>query len=212
MTDASGDPAAGGRAHTTFDELFRSPQARRDKFLSRLFGLFSEEVVRHWCAVPEAPYDDLGRPTIWDESGTPRYHTLDFTLRDRSTGRTFASEMKCELEFEGYRYLRLVEPGQVVHHKSAAFVKFLRLARDPGALEVRIGGRPTQVDGAVLVWGALTSEGREAVMAEYGLADVLSVEDMVRDLNRWRPAEWQERVADLRGWSGELFDALAHPD
>lgn len=42
-----------------------------------MFGLFSEEVVRHWCAVPEAPYDDLGRPTIWDETGTPRYHTLD---------------------------------------------------------------------------------------------------------------------------------------
>ena len=47
-------------------DFFRSAEPARDKYLSRLFGLFSEEVVRTWCACPEAAYLDLGRPTLRD--------------------------------------------------------------------------------------------------------------------------------------------------
>jgi hypothetical protein len=47
-----------------FPMLFRSSSSARDKFLSRLFGIFSEEIVRIWCRAPDAPYEDLGRPTI----------------------------------------------------------------------------------------------------------------------------------------------------
>jgi hypothetical protein len=190
-----------------FDELFRSPNPRRDKLLSRLFGLFSEEVARHWAIAQEAPYEDLGRPTLFRE-GVPRWHTLDFTLRDKRSGRTFISEMKCELEFEGYRYLRLTDPRQLDHHKGAAFLKFVQMAHDPAAFEVRVVGKPLKVEGAVLVWGAITPEGRDATIREYGFADVLPVEEMLGDLRQWDPPAWKQRVDELRRWSLELFDGL----
>lgn len=190
-----------------FEKIFRTKDPARDKFLSRLFGLFSEEVVRHWCRYPAATYEDLGRPTI-RAPGEMRGHTLDFTLRHRQTGKIFVAEMKCELEFENYRYLRLTGAWQLQHHRGAAFQKLLRLAGEPGAFETRVGGRQVQVDGAILIWGAVTPEGRNTVIAEYGFVDVLSVEEMVNDLHRWQPTGWREEVERLRHWSQELFDSL----
>jgi len=73
------------------EDIFRSTTPAPDKFLSRLFGLFSEDVVRNWSQHPSAPYEDIGRPTlrVRDEPG---WHTLDFTLRRRTTGELYVSE------------------------------------------------------------------------------------------------------------------------
>lgn len=65
-----------------------------------------------------------------------------------------------------------------------------------------------RVDGTILIWGAVTPEGRSAVIEEYGFADVLSVEEMVNDLHRWKPGEWGEEIERLRRWSEELFNSL----
>ena len=109
----------------SFEDFFHSDRPARDKFLSRLFGLFSEDVVRHWCRCPEAPYEDLGRPYL--RLPTERYgHTLDFTLRDRETGATFVAELKCELEYDSYRYLRLMDASHLGHHQGAALQKAAR--------------------------------------------------------------------------------------
>ncbi len=128
-----------------FRGFFQTGHPARDKFLARLFGLFSEEVVRHWCGCPAAPYEDLGRPTL-RAPGEARAH-LDFTLRHKETGKVFVSEMKCELEFESYRYLQLTAAWQVRHHRGTAFRKFLRLARDPGALEIGVAGGESGLTG-----------------------------------------------------------------
>ncbi|MDN5331718.1 MAG: hypothetical protein PWP45_943 [Tepidanaerobacteraceae bacterium] len=190
-----------------FEKIFRTEDPMRDKFLSRFFGLFNEEVVRYWCSCPEAPYEDLGRPTLY-APGEARGHTLDFTLRHRETGKVFVAEMKCELEFENYRYLRLNGAWQLKHHQQKAFLKFLHLAKQPEVYKVRVGGRQVLVDGAVLIWGAITPEGRKAVIEEYGFADVLSIEAMVSDLRKWKPAAWVEKISQLKRWSNELFDCL----
>lgn len=87
-----------------------------------------------------------------------RGHTLDLTLRHRETGKIFVAEMECELEFKNYRYLRLTGAWQVQHHWSAAFRKFLQLARDPETFEARVGGRQMQIDGATLIWSAVSAE------------------------------------------------------
>lgn len=191
-----------------FERFFRSSEPARDKYLSRLFALFGEQVVRAWCACPEAPYEDLGRPTLCDP-GQTRGHTVDFTLQHRDSGRTYVAEMKCELEYDGYRYLRLTSTNQLRHHSSTAFDKFLRAASDPTALDVRRKGKPVWVDGAILVWGAVAPEGREAVMSEYGFADVLSAEAMLADLATWAPTGWTDLINRHRSWTDELFDLLA---
>lgn len=191
-----------------FERFFRSPEPARDKYISRLFALFGEQVVHRWCACPEAPYEDLGRPTLCDP-GQTRGHTIDFTLQRRDSDRIYVAELKCELEYEGYRHLRLTSADQVRHHTSPAFGKFLRTASDPTAFDVRRKGNREPVDGAILVWGAVAPEGREAVMSEYAFADVLSVEAMLADLHTWSPVGWTELVSRYRDWTDELFDFLA---
>ena len=193
---------------SAFEEIFRTTNSRRDKFLSRLFGVFSEEVVRYWCREQGAQFDDLGRPTLF-EHGAIRGHTLDFTLRDRASGRIYVAEMKCELEFESYRYLRLMQPEQIEHHRGDAFRKFLAVAGNPRGLQVRVGGRPIEVDGIVLIWGAVTEDGRRSAVDRYGFAEVLSVEAMLEDLRRWRSVGWGHRVTELRSWADHLFDRIA---
>lgn len=190
-----------------FDRFFKSTSPARDKYHARLFGLFSESVVRMWCAHPDAAYEDLGRPTLV-EPGTTRGHTLDFTLRNRSTGQTYVAESKCELEYEHYRYLTLTDSRQLVHHISTAFTKFLRFATDQTAYDVRVKGAPMVVVGSILMWGALTPDGRASVMSRYGLADVLSIESMVADLQRWSPEDWRPWLEQYRTWTDEIFTFL----
>jgi hypothetical protein len=190
------------------EQMFQSGDTRRDNFLSRLFGLFSEEVVRKWAANEKAPYEYLGRPHLRGD-GEAYGHTLDFTLCDRSTGRVYVAEMKCELAFEGYRYLRLTTAQQLDHHEGAAFTKFRQVARDPAALPVTVGGKSVEVHGAILVWGAATPEGRTAVIDEVGVHDVVTVEDALRDLRDWNDPAWQQHIEQLAGWSRELFGWLA---
>jgi hypothetical protein len=190
-----------------FETFFRTLEPARDKYLSRLFGLFSEQVVRIWCACPQSPYADLGRPTLYIP-GIKRGHTIDFTLRNRDTGKKYVAELKCELEYENYKYLRLTHPGQLRHHTSIAFAKLLQVATNPTALDIRCKGQPISVDGAILVWGTSTSDGRNSVMAEYGFADVLSLEAMLADLQAWVPNGWSEIADRHRRWTNELFDFL----
>ena len=98
--------------------------------------------------------------------------------------------------------------GSAAHRfRRTGFVKFLALARDRAAYQVFVGGKPVHVDGAILVWGAATEPGRSAAVA-LGVADVLTVEDMVSDLHVWQPPGWQDFIARRRSWATELFDYL----
>lgn len=193
---------------SAFEHFFRSEIPSRDKYLARLFALFSERIVHAWCACPESPYEDLGRPTLCDP-GQVRGSTIDFTLRHGESGKTYAAELKCELEYDNYRYLRLIGADQLRHHTSTAFERFLRVAKHPTACDVRLRGKPQFVDGAILIWGAVAPEGRDLVIAHYGFADVLSIEAMLVDLHNWEHAEWAEFVGHYSGWTNELYSFLA---
>ena len=189
------------------EAVFRSGDPKRDNFLSRVFGIFSEEVVRQWCANPKSPCVDLGRPTLYTPDG--RRHTLDFTFHNQETGGTYIAEMKCELAYDGYRYLRLIDAAQLDHHQGAAFLRFLELTNPDHNLVAKVGGETVVADGVMLVWGATTKEGVESVKQRRGIADVLSVEEMMNDLRDWSDPQWSLRVGQLRGWCFELFDFIS---
>lgn len=194
----------------SFEQIFRTTEQDGDKYLARLFGVLSEEIVRHWCRCPVALYANLGRLTL-QLPGERRGHTLDFTLQRRATGETFAAELKCWPEFEGYRYLRLTSSEQlqrVRRYSGAAFEKLLKLAHEPESIPAHVGGRPVRVNGAILIWCAVDPDARDAVSAEYGFADVLSLETMLADLRAWAPSHWMNVVNRYRRWSNELFDYL----
>jgi hypothetical protein len=189
-----------------FERLFRTDTAARDNYRSRLFALFSEEIVRAWGRNERAPYRDIGRPTLWTGNA---FATIDFALQRRADGQLFVAEQKAELAWAGYSQLRLHSAAQVDRHRGKrAFDWFLDVARAPNSYVVKINGRQTSVNGAILVWGATTDEGREAAKASFGFADVLSLEMMLAALRAWNDVDWRRRVTELRAWTNGLLDEL----
>src|SRR6266851_3592402 len=168
-----------------FERIFRSNSLPRDNFLARLFGIFSEELVRIWCSCEQAPYRDVGRPTL-RKPGQNHGHTLDFTFQDRLTGQLFAAEMKCWITWQDFRYLRLTGPDQLDGITEPAFTSFLAFVRNPADYQVFVHGKLIEAAGAILVWGAATPEGRSGARVR-GIAAVLTAEDIIRDLHDWQP-------------------------
>ena len=192
---------------SSFESIFRSDSPTRDKFLSRVFGIFSEEIVHCWCNDTRSPYENLGRPTLLNTT-TGRRYTLDFTFRSRVSGHVYVGEMKCELEYENYQYLILESPTQLQHHMGEAFKLFLGTATSPATCRVNVQGKPQSVDGAILVWGQCTPQGQAAVVGEYGLHAVLAVDTMIRDLQRWQSQEFAKLLATKESWCQYLFAGL----
>lgn len=134
--------------------------------------------------------------------------TLDFTLVDQRKGKKFIAEMKCWLEYEGYKYLRLTSAKQLEGLKNTAFLRFLEMAVSPNTYGVSVAGKPTRVDGTILIWGSASEDGRNNVMEKYGIAAVLTVEEMLKDLKGLSTKAWIEFIEELREWSNGLFDFL----
>lgn len=196
---------------SAFQDLFQrnDAPAARGKFLSRLFGIFSESIVQIWSGDERSPYRNLGRPTLIGQSSA-RSATLDFLFECRRTGRRFVVEQKCEIEFNGFRYFTLTGPDQLKHHNKPAFAAFLAAAsgETPGARDWKVGSRQLTVDGAILIWGAVTASGRDEVISETGLHDVLGLDRIVSECAAWRPDDYCRLVSDRHQWCEELFTFL----
>ena len=149
-----------------------------------------------------------------DDDEATRPPTLDFTLRDKASKKTYVAEMKCEIEYENFRYFVLTSPEQLKRYmKKPAFRSFLRAACEPSAARVTVPRSsvrlPVAVDGAILVWGAATPMGCADVREKFKLADVLTVESMVDDLTRSHDEAYVAMLEDRRKWLNEMFDGLA---
>lgn len=179
--------------------IFDTGDVSRARFLSRVFGIFSEDIVKSWACDPKAPYEDLGRPTVLvpGPDGKPTRHTLDFTLRERGSLKTFVAEMKCEIEYQRFRYCVLENESQLDHHKKPAFQAFLDAAKCSKDLivEVNIKGKRKRIDvgGAILIWGAATLEGKERVKQIKGIYEVLTIEEICQELRLWKKANNSSR-------------------
>ena len=199
-----------------FDKVFHHENQDRDKFLSRIFGIFSEDIVRKWASnETSAPYKDEGRPTVKTteeiEKGK-RGRTFDFALREKKTNRLFACEQKCELQFEGYKYLELSKPEQLEHHMSSeSFKRFLNVGVSPANYKALVNGRQESVDGTILIWGKVSRDGKEAVRKFYHLHAILSLEEIIGDLIDWRSSGYFKLIDEKDQWCCDLFEDLRTP-
>ena len=196
-----------------FEKLFISEgkpyegKSVRDKFLSRIFGIFNEEIIRIWCDNKKSPFTDVGRPTLYDGDG--RHYTLDFLLEDRK-GSFFVTEMKCEIEYQKYRYLTLSESKQFNHHrKKRAFQLFLENAESPNKYTVKVKGEAVEVNGSALVWGRTSSEGAANIKSEFSIAHIISTEKVVEDLLNWKDERYFSYIQEYQEWSNQLFNGLS---
>lgn len=179
----------------------------RAKFLSKLFGTFSEQIVSIWASHSRCRYEDIGRPTLRTDSNQ-RGYTLDFTLRERTTGKFYVCEMKCEIQYQNFRYFILDDTSQLDHHKKPAFRAFLDTAHPRHQHSVFVGKKLIKTSGAILIWGAATQRGRKKVMEDKGFFDVLTVESICSDLRNWESGRYLELVAEKRSWANRLFDGI----
>lgn len=186
------------------ERIFHTPNQLRDNFLSRVFGIFSEEIVRCWCRDPNSPYEDLGRPTL------NARHKLDFTFRRRNPPHdVYVGEMKCELELQNYAFLTLTGPDQLRHHMpQRSFQAFLQVAQAPADVPVTVQGMAQPVQGAILVWGKCTARGRTEVIGAYGLHDVLELDTMIQNLLDWHNGDYKDLLARKERWCQWLFAGL----
>jgi hypothetical protein len=191
-----------------FRQLFKSPASDRDKFLARLFGLFSEEIVRVWCKAPWSPYCDLGRPRVTPPRGEKGY-TLDFTLQSRKDGSIYVAEMKCWVEYQGYQYLTLRNADQLGVMEGPAFNAFLEAARSPSSCTVSVNGSPQTISGAILIWGDVEDSGRTAIKRAHKIAHVLSLKDIIDQLVSRKHQPYLELLRERLGWCEHLFHGLA---
>ena len=201
-----------------FEQLFNSNDSKpnkRDKFLSRLFGIFSEEIVKCWCKNPKSPYANLGRPTL-RTAENKRGCTLDFTFKSNEDNLVYVVELKCELEYQNYKFLKLEDISQLERHqKKKAFDRFVKIAKNPNEYIVtrkneNNNSRKVKLDvsGAILIWGSITESGRTNVIDEYGFKDVLSLEKMISDLINWDDQDYYKCIRLRSNWSQELFNGL----
>ena len=195
-----------------FLSIFRQTDApvARGKYLSRVFGIFSEEIVRMWAGDHRCPYEDLGRPTL-RKRGETSGSTLDFTLRHKATGKAYVAELKCEIEYQNYKYLVLSDIKQLAHHSKAAFFALLDAAARSPEQQAFVAGKALEVDGAILIWGAATLEGRRAVIDAYGFSQVITMAEIIDELRGWGYEPYRQLIEDRRSWANEMFDALLAP-
>jgi len=70
--------------------VFRSGIAVRDNFLSRIFGIFAEDVIRMWCEdgpvngaiLLRGSVSDVGRSAVMKEYGFEAVLTVEDAVRD----------------------------------------------------------------------------------------------------------------------------------
>jgi hypothetical protein len=199
--------------------FFDGKDGNRDKFLARLFGVFSEQIVSLWCDTKTGPYDNLGRPTL-KKPGEKRGSTLDFTFQERQTSRQiYVVELKCWPEYQDYKYkiLKSMEQLAPIKKDKEAFRRFLSIAASaPGnpenpvyqvtAKRKEASARPVPVvHGAILVWGSVSDEGKKQVIQETGISRVLAMDEIIEDLRIKKIQQYEELLSKAERWCGELF-------
>jgi hypothetical protein len=116
--------------------------------------------------------------------------------------------MKCEIEFQKYKYFVLERVDQLAHHGKPAFAALLEAAARSHHQTIYVSGKRIDIDGAILIWGCATPEGRKAVIEAKGFHDVLTIEQICTDLQSWRHQGYFDLLADRRKWCLELFSGL----
>lgn len=193
-----------------FQDIFlKDAPPTKSNFLSRIFGIFNEEIVRIWANAEASPYRDLGRPTLYNKEDKNDFHTLDFLLQEKTTNNIYVTEMKCEIAYQNFKYLTLENPKQIERHESKpAFRKFIQTANDPDSYTIKVNKTSTTVNGAILIWGRVNAENKKDICTAKKLKDVLSVEQIIKELKAQNNTEYVHYIKNLQSWSNGLFTAL----
>jgi hypothetical protein len=189
----------------TFDSLFHAADPERSRFLDGLFSLFAREVVRCWAADDHAPYSDLGRPAL-RQTGGQRGSPLDFAFQERRRKHVYGVVLYCDPVGDG----ALKDASQITAlGATRTFAAFLDAAAQPSAYSLTIGGTDYPLVGSILIWSSLDSKKTRAIIRKtYAFHDILSLEDIIRDLIAWKNRDYQMLLDRRAAWCYDFFRGL----
>jgi hypothetical protein len=189
----------------TFDSLFKHHDPERSRFLDGLFSLFAREVVRCWATDEHAPYADLGRPTLRQVGGS-RGSPLDFAFQEKRRKHAYGVLLYCDPVGDG----PLRDANQITALSATrTFAAFLDAAAQPSAYSLTVGGMDYPLIGSILIWSSLESKKTRAMIRKtYAFHDILSVEDMIRDLIEWKNRDYQMLLDRRTAWCYDFFRGL----
>ncbi|MBZ0300202.1 MAG: hypothetical protein K8J31_10690 [Anaerolineae bacterium] len=189
----------------TFNSLFHPTDPDRSRFLNGLFNLFARDVIRCWTTDPQCAYTNLGKPTL-RQTGAARGSPLDFAFQERRKQQVFAVVMLSD----PLDNTPLKDPAQIEAFRSTrTFAAFLEAAQKPADFTLGIGSSEYPAAGSILIWSSFESKKTRAVIRKtYAFQDVLSLEDIVRDLIQWQNRDFQMLLDRRAAWCYDFFRSI----
>jgi hypothetical protein len=188
-----------------FDDLFQPDDPERSRFLDGLFSLFAREVVHCWATDANAPYADMGKP-ILRQHNAARGSPLDFAFQERRRKHIYGVVLYCDPLGDG----PLKDANQITALSATrTFAAFLHAAAQPSAYSLSVGGADYPLVGSILIWSSMESKKTRAVIRKtYAFHDILSVEDIIRDLIAWKNRDYQMLLDRRAAWCYDFFRGL----
>lgn len=194
-----------------FNDTLNTKQAN---FLSRIIGIFSEDVVRFWLENKKCKYNFLGRPQVWTENDSKKY-SLDYLLQDKKTKKCYIAEQKCFFGFKDGKLKKIseAETFSIVFDKwsnekrnhTVAWARFIEFNNDS---HVSIKNKKCDVSGKILVWASCDKKAKKDFQKKHNIFDVVSFEQVIRDLNKWEDRKYLGFLKDRKKWINQLFNSL----
>jgi hypothetical protein len=79
--------------------------------------------------------------------------------------------MKCEIEYQNFKYFVLEQVEQLEHHKKPAFEALLKAARSSPVQTAYVGGKSINMHGAIL--GSHLEDAQQVIPADSAKAAIL---------------------------------------
>jgi hypothetical protein len=189
----------------SFHALFHPQDPERSRFLNGLFSLFARDIIRCWSSDKNAPYTNLGKPTL-RQGRASRGHPLDFAFEESRRKQVYAVIMYCDPLDD----TPLKDAAQIDQLRSTrTFAAFLEAAQNPAPYTLAVGSADYPAAGSILIWGTLESKKARAVLRKtYAFHDILSLENIIADLLLWQNRDFQMLLDRRMLWCHDFIRGL----
>jgi hypothetical protein len=196
-----------------FESIYKKLQKEDKPFIAKMFGIIGEEIVSIWLRNSKCQYMDTGRPTVY--SGKTKA-TLDFTFLDKSSNRCYMVEQKNLLSYHNEKLRKITNTkdfwgsfdkwSNAKQKSTDAWDIFLKFPKNTILKQKR--NEQTKIWGRILIWGSCDEAGRKKMMKKFHFYDILSLENIVKDLMVWKDVEYVKWRSNKNHLVNNIFDNL----
>ena len=178
-------------------KIFKNADEKQNNLLTRVFGIFSEEIINCWLAYPDCEYKNLGRPSIYKKNERPS--TLDFLFEKKkgtNKGALYIVEQKCLFSYNKGNLLCMTETNLEHFEKwSTQKAKYSKAWKDFREIHSYLknedvvikwkGSTPEltkKVVGNILIWGKWMDNTKHA---DPKIDKIISMESIMNEMNEW---------------------------